>query len=163
MLYHVELRYLLQSLPMKWSIIFPLHFVQVVLFLIYTSSGSGQQSMSCHSLFFLRKTMNLVLYTCSGRSIRKMLRNSLHTTKFPLGLETISQTSFPMINYYSLIITSFIAGKVSINDVTQLCYTTRVCLRPLTLVWKSCHYFLDLELSLVPMVVFILQGGSTTL
>ena len=36
-----------------------------------------------------------------------------------------------MIDCYSLIITSFIARKVSINDVTQLCYTTRVCPRPL--------------------------------
>ena len=52
-------------------------------------------------------------------------------TDFPSGLETISQTSFLMINCYSLIIASFIARKVSINDVTQLCYTTRVCLRPL--------------------------------
>ena len=68
-----------------------------------------------------------------------------------------------MIDYYSLIITSFIARKVSINDVTQLFYTTRLCPRPLTLIWKSHHSFFHLELSLVPMVVFILRGGSTTL
>ena len=85
------------------------------------------------------------------------------TTYFPLGLETISYTSFPMIDCYSLIITSFIARKVSINDVTQLCYTTRLCPRPLNLIWKSHHSFFHLELSLVPMVVFILRGGSTTL
>ena len=54
-----------------------------------------------------------------------------NTTDFPSGLETILQTSFLMVNYYSLIIASFIAKKVSINDVTQPCYTTRVCLRPL--------------------------------
>ena len=68
-----------------------------------------------------------------------------------------------MINCHSLIIASFIARKVSINDVTQLCYTTRVCLRPLNLVWKSHHIFLHLELSLVPKVVFISRGGSTSL
>ena len=54
-----------------------------------------------------------------------------NTTYFLLCLEIISYTSFLMINYYSLIIASFIDGKVSINDVTQPCYTTRVCPRPL--------------------------------
>ena len=59
MTYHVELRYnFLQSLPLKWSIIFPLHSVQVVLCLIYT----GQQSMSCHSLFFLGRITNHIIY-----------------------------------------------------------------------------------------------------
>ena len=62
--------------------------------------------MSCHSLCLLRKIMNLSLYTCS--------------LYFPLCPETISYTSFPMINCYSLIIASFIARNVSINDVTQL-------------------------------------------
>ena len=56
--------------------------------------------MSCHSLFFQRKIMNLALYTCSCRSI--------DTTYFPLCLKIISYTSFPMINCYSLIIVSFI-------------------------------------------------------
>ena len=57
----------------------------------------------------------------------------------------------------------FHSRKVSINDVTQLCYTTRVCPRPLTLVWKSRHTFIHLELSLVPKVVFIFRGGSIAL
>ena len=85
------------------------------------------------------------------------------TTDFPLGFEIISYTSFPKVNCYSLIIASSIVGRVSINDVTQLCYTTRVCPRTLTLVWKSHHTFLHFEIFLVPKVVFISQGGSTTL
>ena len=68
-----------------------------------------------------------------------------------------------MINCYSLIIASSIAGRVCINDVTQMCHITRVYLRPLTLVWKSCHTFLHLKLSLVPKMVFISRGGSTAL
>ena len=83
MSYPIELRYnFMQSLPLKWSIIFLLHFAQVVLCLTYT----GQQSMSCHSLFFMGRIMNLALYTCS----------------------IISYTSFAMVNCYSLIIASFI-------------------------------------------------------
>ena len=82
---------------------------------------------------------------------------------FPSGLRTISQTSFPMINCYSLNIASSIAGRVCTNDVAQLCHSTRVCLRPLTLVWKSHHTFIHLELFLVPKMVFISRGGSTSL
>ena len=37
--------------------------------------------MSCHSLFFLRKTMNLALYTCSCRSISKIVWTSLQVLK----------------------------------------------------------------------------------
>ena len=105
--------------------------------------------MSCHSLLFLRKITNLSLYTCS--------------MYFPLCLESISYTSFPMINCYSLIIASSTARRVCINDVTQLCHTSRVCPRHLNLVWKSRHTSLHLELSLVSKMVFISQGGSTTL
>ena len=83
--------------------------------------------MSCHSLFFLRKITNLAF-------VHLFLYIHMEdTTYFPLCLEIISYTSFPIINCYSLIIASFIA------------------------------IFFHLELSLIPMVVFILWGGSTAL
>ena len=64
-------------------------------------TGGSMLDMSCHNLFFLSKITKLALYTCSCRSI--------DTTYFPLCLKIISYTSFPMINCYSLIISSFIA------------------------------------------------------
>ena len=81
--------------------------------------------MSCHSLFFLRQTTNLDLYTCSGR-------------------------------YYELPFRSR-------NHIVDIIPHDQLLLFDHSLVWKSRHYFLHLELSLIPMVVFILRGGSTTL
>ena len=98
------------------------------------------------------------------------------TTKFPSGLGTISYTSFPMINCYSLIIASSIDGRACINYVNQLSHTTRVYLRPLTLVgspiiilfilnYISCPIWysslmVDLPLSLGHIMILIFIWSS---
>ena len=68
-----------------------------------------------------------------------------------------------MVNCYYFIIYSSIDGRVCINNVTQLCHTTRVCASALTLVWKFCHTFVHLGISLMPKMVFISRGQSTAL
>ena len=50
----------------------------------------------------------------------------------------------------------FIAGRICINDVTQLCHITRVCLRPLALF--GCHvipfFILDYSSSTILFILF---------
>ena len=88
--------------------------------------------MSCHSLFFLRQITNLALYTCSCRSIWKILRTFLYVSKS----YRIHQNH--MINCYSLIIASFIAFFSS----SWVIFCTHGGLHPSRWIYRSLKLFI---------------------
>ena len=70
-----------------------------------------------------------ILHVGSCRSIQKMLENSLQVLILhPRNRSSWTSTLLPFILGYF-----FISGRLCINDVTQQCQITTVCLRPLDL------------------------------
>ena len=79
-----------------------------------------------------------ILQVGSCRSIWKILRTSLQV----LMLHSRHHSSWASTLLPFLLGFLFIAGRFFINDVTQLCYITALCLR--SLLWKYCHIILHL-------------------
>ena len=66
------------------------------------------------------------------------------TTEFSSGLDTASQTSV-FLNWYSPSLSSWLLGRLCINDVAQKCHITALCLRPLSFFESIVIFFFILD------------------
>ena len=111
---HVEYQDLLQSLPLKWSIILPLPFLFYALF---------SWEASCYESFLVSHDVSIYcmldLSYPLWTSLQVLIPHPRHHSSW-IG------TLLPFLLGYF-----FIARRLCINDVVQQCHITTLCLRPL--------------------------------